>query len=192
MKSSERKKLILIGASTGGPAHIEKIVAALPLQLNAAIIIAQHMGYEFIPSFVKRLNERSPHSIRCAVDNENVEIGEIFIISKTTQLYLVSNELKFSIVPEPKTHYNPNIDSLFLSASRYLQQYNILSVLLTGIGDDGANGCVEIETAGGQCVVESEKSAIVYGMPARAKERGKNILEKDLDEIIKIISQFGA
>lgn len=192
MKSLERKKLILIGASTGGPAHLEKIVAALPVKLNCSIIIAQHMGYEFIQSFVKRLNERSPHSIRCADDEEIVKSGEIFILSKTTQLYSSPYGLKFSLVEKPNSHYNPDIDSLFFSVCKYVQAYEILSVLLTGIGDDGANGCVELENAGAQCVVESEKSAIVYGMPARAKERGKNILVKDLDEIIEIIKQFGA
>lgn len=192
MKSLEPNKLILIGASTGGPAHIEKIAAALPENYGAAIVVAQHMGSEFIPSFAGRLNERSKLEISQAHDGDTLRCGALYIVSEHAEIIQSGERLAFYIRPNPHAHFNPDINTLFLSAAHLVGRCEIVAFILTGIGDDGVDGCIRLEQEGARCIAESEKTAVVYGMPARAKERGANIHAKDLHEIIEIIKQFGA
>lgn len=192
MKSLEPKKLILIGASTGGPAHLEKIVAALSEDFGAAIIIAQHMGDEFIPSFAKRLNERSKLEIVQAYQDAILCYGKVFIVSQHSELHVHNNHIAISVRENTYAHFNPDINALFLSAVKLTDRCEILAIILTGIGEDGADGCSMLDAKGVKCVAESQKTAVVYGMPARAIERSKNIHSKDLYEIIEIIKKFGA
>jgi two-component system chemotaxis response regulator CheB len=192
LKSLEPKKLILIGASTGGPAHIEKIAAALPENFGAAIVVAQHMGAEFIPSFAKRLNERCKLSVMQAREGDALQKGVLYIVSEHAQIIQNGEHLVFSIHTNRNAHFNPDINTLFLSAAHFAGRCEIMAFILTGIGDDGVEGCIALEEGGARCIAESEKTAVVYGMPARAKERGANIHAKDLYEIIEIIKQFGA
>lgn len=192
MKYLEPKKLILIGSSTGGPAHLEKIVAALRENFGAAIIIAQHMGDEFIPSFAKRLNERSKLHIAQASQDVIVEKGKVFIVSQHSELHIRNNQIYIDVKKNAYAHFNPDINALFFSATKLTDSCDILAIILTGIGEDGADGCSMLETKGVKCIAESQKTAVVYGMPARAKERTKNIDIKDIDEIVEIIKKFGA
>ncbi|MDD2566719.1 MAG: CheB methylesterase domain-containing protein [Thiovulaceae bacterium] len=192
MKYLEPKKLILIGASTGGPAHIEKIATVLPENFGASIVVAQHMGNEFIPSFAKRLNERSKLTVSQAREGDTLHAGCLYIVSEHAEIIQNGEHLTFCIKTNPHAHFNPDINTLFLSAAHFVGRCEILAFILTGIGDDGVDGCVRLEQEGARCIAESEKTAVVYGMPARAKERGANIHAKDLHEIIEIIKQFGA
>ncbi len=89
------------------------------------------------------------------------------------------------------SYYNPSIDHLFLSAVKLCKDYDILAILLTGIGQDGAQGLSELKEAGAVCIAESEESAIVYGMPKKAVELNSNIKVMHLDEIVKYIEGFG-
>ena len=100
--------------------------------------------------------------------------------------------IRIEPIDEGETPYNPSIDSLFSSAVECIRDAEILAVLLTGIGHDGANGLSELQKYGAQCIAESEKSAIVYGMPKRAVEINPNITSFALDEIVEIIKNFGA
>jgi len=192
LKSLEPKKLILIGSSTGGPAHLEKILAALDEDFGAAIVIAQHMGSEFIPSFVKRLNERSKLDVAQGHQDATLANGKVFIVSQHSELQTSNNQIYISISKNEYAHFNPDINALFFSAAKLTVKCEILAIILTGIGEDGADGCSILGEKGAYCIAESPKTAVVYGMPARAKERTKNIHTKDLYEIIEIIKQFGA
>jgi len=192
LKSLELKKIILIGASTGGPAHIEKILCSLEELRNTAIIIAQHMGADFLPSFVKRLREKSNQDIFLAIDAESIRPGTVYIATDNCALRVSSYDIKFCVTKKQNAHFNPDINELFSSAVPLLSDYSFLPILLTGIGDDGVDGCSTLAKEGVQCIAESQKSAVVYGIPARAKERVANILIKDLDEIISHINSYGA
>jgi two-component system chemotaxis response regulator CheB len=192
LKSLELKKLILIGASTGGPAHIEKILCSLEGLHKTSIIIAQHMGADFLPSFVKRLGEKSQQNIFLAKDDAFISSNTIYIASDNCEFVLTSQGVKFHITQKQNAHFNPDINHLFFSALPLIGRYKLLPILLTGIGDDGVNGCSALAQQGVQCIAESEKTAIVYGIPARAKERVQAVQIKDLDEIISLIHTFGA
>lgn len=190
MKSLEHNKLILIGASTGGPAQIEKIIASLDASFNATMIIAQHMGEDFIPSFVKRLGEKSLFPISLAEDGMVMQNRNIYITSHNTELVRNNQTLSFRITLLPKSFYNPDITSLFTSAAKLLDRLPTLALILTGIGDDGVDGMIDLYNAGASCVAESQESAIVYGMPARTLEKIPTIEVASLEQIIQKIREF--
>lgn len=188
----EPNKLILIGASTGGPGHIQKIVRSLPINMDATIVIAQHIGDDFIPSFVNQLKQISTLEVSAATNNESVLSGRIYICSLLTEIRLTSRGLVFRQVESHNGRYNPDIDSLFQSVSKLpLRHCPVMSVVLTGVGDDGAKGSLALSGAGATCIAECEKTAVVYGMPLQAKLMVDNISVQCLDEIIRSINSFG-
>lgn len=191
MKHSEPKTLILIGASTGGPGHIQKIVQVLPKDFAATIIIAQHIGDEYIPTFVSQLQRRSALKVVAVSDQLAVLSGHIYVCSHMTQLVVNSKQLKFSQTKQENARYNPDIDHLFVSAATLTAAYMVVGIILTGVGDDGARGCKVLSDSGGTCIAESKTSAVVYGMPLQAKLQSKNISVNTLEEIIQNIKSFG-
>lgn len=184
-------RVILIGASTGGPAHIEKILSSLAEPLHCIIIIAQHMGSEFLPSFVKRLALKTNHTIELVADQMTLQRGNIYVANHHCDLIQKEFSIELKVTQTSTAPYNPEINYLFHSATKLLPKHQILATLLTGIGDDGVNGCKELAKLGASCLAESQKTAIVYGIPARAKERIPTIEVMDLDDIITKIKNFG-
>lgn len=191
MKHSEPKALILIGASTGGPGQIQKIVQTLPKDFAATIVIAQHIGDEYIPSFVNQLQRRSALKVLAVEDKLAVLSAHIYVCSHMTQLVVNTNQLEFSQTKQEKARYNPDIDYLFVSAAQLTITYRVAGIILTGVGDDGARGCKALSDSGALCIAESEASAVVYGMPLQAKLQSKNISVSSLDEIIQNIRTIG-
>lgn len=183
---------MLIGASTGGPAHIEKILSALQGPLNYTLIIAQHMGAEFLPSFVKRLSLKTGHPILLSENEQTLQKGNIYIATNHCRLLSDNHHIKFRVEQSQNAMFNPEINQLFSSAVSIISTNKILAILLTGIGDDGVQGCKLLAQHGAECIAESEKTAIVYGIPARAKEEVQNITVLDLEQIIDAIQTFGA
>ena len=191
MKHSEPKTLILIGASTGGPGHIQKIIHALPADFSATIIIAQHMGAEYIPSFVKQLQQVTTLSVVAVTDQLAVLPGHIYICSFMTRLGFGTMGLAFEQKIQEMERYNPDIDSLFESAALLPRAYKTTGIILTGVGDDGAKGIKALSDKGRPCIAESEDTAVVYGMPFQAKLLVKNISVKPLGNIIQTIKLLG-
>ena len=144
-----------------------------------------------MPSFVKRLALKSNHTIYLAQDQEIIRDSAIYITSHNCEIIQDRDQLFFRVSKRVDAHFNPDINHLFFSALPLSDHYQFLAVLLTGIGEDGVNACSALAQKGVKCIAESEKSAIVYGIPARAKERVQNIIVKDLDDIITEIQHFG-
>ena len=192
MKRSELKKIILIGASTGGPGHIQKIIQALPADYSATVIIAQHMGDEYIPSFVNQLQHVSHLNVMAVTDQLAILPGHVYICSFLTRLTSSLLGLRFIQKKQEMVRYNPDIDSLFKSAALLTTAYGVTAFLLTGVGDDGAKGMKVLSDKGAFCVAESEASAVVYGMPFQAKLLVKGLSVKSLSEIIQTIKLLGS
>jgi len=190
LKHSKLKKLVLIGASTGGPGQIEKIVNSLPLLNNTSIIIAQHMAVGFMPSFAKRLQEKNLNSIAVAQDKEYLRDGKIYLCCGATAISKNSSGFIFSQKKSPINAFNPDINTLFNSFIPYNKDFEILSVILTGIGHDGIEACKMLSENGSFCLTESQSSAIVDGMPSRARREVKNIKVLDISEIVNTIKEF--
>jgi len=186
-----KPKIVLIGASTGGPGHLKKILSVIPTTYNGSIIIAQHMNATFIPSFISQFQNELHLPVHSVDERMNLQISHVYICPQNCRLKQ-ADFTRIEPIDEGETPYNPSIDSLFSSAVECIRDSEILAVLLTGIGHDGANGLSELQKHGAQCIAESEKSAIVYGMPKRAVEINPNITSFALDEIVQIIKNFGA
>ena len=184
--------IILIGSSTGGPGHIDKIVKGLSHGFKGALIIAQHMSPHFIESFTRQIGAISPMSVFGAHDGMRVEPSSIYVCSGECRLLQKGETIVFAQNDTRDTIYTPDIDTLFFSASTLSPVVKRMGVILTGIGDDGAKGSLALFNAGGRCMFESEESAIVFGMPRRAKEVVPQAEVGNIAQIVDAINRFGA
>ena len=190
MQHLELNKLVLIGASTGGPGEIKKIIQSLPILKNSSVIIAQHMADGFLESFVFELQKHTLNQVLLIEDNNSFEEGKIYLCKYNTTLNLNANSLKFKVEKLDDEGFNPNINTMFLSMIEIVDRVAILCAILTGIGDDGVKACKVLNSKGARCMTESNESAIIDGMPSRARELVPNIEVYDMNIIIDKISEF--
>lgn len=189
-KHSVPDRIVLIGASTGGPGQIQRIITALPKLNGVTIIIAQHMTKGFIPNFMNRLKQYTNNGVSMAENNQDLFSDFIYFCSGDTTIIKNNFTLSFSNKDALENTYNPDINILFHSAVVLMPHIKILSVILTGIGDDGVNGCKALSEHGGKCITETQQSAIVDGMTSRARQHVPNITALDIKDIIQTIKEF--
>lgn len=167
-------KLVALGISTGGPRTIFHVLPGLPKDLNAAVIVVQHMPAAFIPPFTQRLGTKS--AMRC-IETEagmKIEPGNIYIATGGYHLKLVkkiNGDVLIRQTKEPQHLFMPSIDIMMDSVVAVFGS-DTVGVLMTGMGRDGAEGMVKIKKAGGMTIAESEETAVVFGMPQEAINRG--------------------
>ena len=190
MNYSELKKIVLIGASTGGPGQIQKITDSIPKLHNTTVIIAQHMVEGFMESFASRLTNSSSNPISLIQDNQILQNANIYLCEGQTRIRKETFSLRFSYQIAASNSFNPDIDMLFNSFIPLCKDIEILSVILTGIGDDGVKACSTLSLNGAKCITESKESAIVDGMPSRARTLVQDVQVLNINEIVKIISEF--
>jgi two-component system chemotaxis response regulator CheB len=161
----------VIGASTGGPAALQRILERLPADFPVPIAIVQHMPPGFTGPFASRLNAHCRLSVSEAQDGEPLVPGRVVIAPAGRHLTFRAN-LAVALSAEPAdARHVPSVTVMMLSAA-WVRPGRVLGVLLTGMGDDGADGMVAIRAGGGVTVAESEESCVVYGMPRAAAARG--------------------
>jgi two-component system chemotaxis response regulator CheB len=183
--------LILVGASTGGPGRIHTILSSLSHDFRGTIIIAQHMAEAFIPSFVKQLRGLTSLNIGEVGSGVLVEHSTIYVCEVTSRLVTKEGRLWLEPVSELEHFYNPEINTLFHSGALIDRSIARIGIILTGIGDDGALGALALSNSGAQCYFESEESATVFGMPRCAKELVASGCVGSMDDIVKVIQDFG-
>lgn len=165
-------ELLGIGASTGGPRAIQFILTHLPPDFPLGIVVAQHMPGEFIKIFAARLNSLGPFPVKVAEDGEPVEPGTVLIAPYGYQTGVVKNGAESRIRLETGDYlYRPSIDYLFTSMAETFKN-KAISVLLTGMGADGAKGLLNQRQLGARTIAEAEESCVIYGMPRVAAELG--------------------
>jgi two-component system chemotaxis response regulator CheB len=171
---SIRKKIVVIGASTGGPGAVAQVLSGFPRDISVAIIVVQHMSPEFIPPFVDRLKWGCPLRISVAKRGETVESGRVLIAPGGYHTMVTANgrgnKIRLSRKASVQGIY-PSIDYAMESAARAYGEHT-LGVLLTGLGSDGAQGLKAIKEAGGSTIAEDESTCVVFGMPKAAIEMG--------------------
>jgi two-component system chemotaxis response regulator CheB len=168
---ASRCDVCVLGASTGGPAAIQQVLERLPADFPLPLAIVQHMPPGFTRPFAERLNGRCRLGVSEAADGDRLLPGRVLIAPAGLHLRLRSN-LTVTLDPEPAdARHIPSVDVLMRSAAS-ARPGRVLGVLLTGMGDDGADGMAAIRAGGGITVAESEASCVVYGMPRAAWERG--------------------
>jgi two-component system chemotaxis response regulator CheB len=164
---SPPQKLIVVAASTGGPSALLELVGRLPPNYPHALLIAQHMPESFTRTFAERLDRRSNLRVTEAVDLDQVEAGQAFVCPGRQCMEVENGPRGFRVrlrPPEPEDRYVPSADAVLASAAKVAGSRTV-GVILTGMGDDGARGAKAVVDAGGSVVVESELTAVVYGMP---------------------------
>jgi two-component system, chemotaxis family, response regulator WspF len=160
-------KLILIGASAGGPAALVEVLSALPEDFSPAVVIVQHIGQLFAPGLVEWLNEYSKLPVHLAREGDPVSSGNVLVAGTEDHLvFKNSRELGYTIEPK-ENPYRPSVDVFFGSAARYFRG-SIAGVLLTGMGRDGARGLKILRDAGYHTISQDQKTSAVYGMPKAA------------------------
>lgn len=182
-------KLVLIGASTGGPGHLKKIFKNISTPLNLPIVVAQHMGKMFIPSFVGQFQNELEVPVFLLNSRTNIDTGGIYICEQN-MVFDSNSSLYMKPLENEETIYNPNINALFYSAVPLHGSLDIMAILLTGIGDDGARGIAKLHSIGVKAIAESKESAIVYGMPKQAKELAPDLKVLNIDEIKIELEKF--
>ena len=181
-----KEKIVLIGASTGGPGHLRKILRSLPYEIDYALVIVQHMNSDVIKSFASQMQENSSLPVRATNGKCKVEKGNVYICTVSMEFFVDMNEV-YLVESRQKDIYSPSVNILFHSAVTLLDIFSVYAVLLTGIGDDGASAMLELYNEGAVCIAESKESAIVYGMPKQAYNLNKNIDVMHLCEVIEYL-----
>jgi two-component system chemotaxis response regulator CheB len=181
-----RCELCVIGASTGGPAAVQRILQALPGTFPLPVAIVQHMPVGFTRPFAQRLASLSRVRVAEAEDGMRLAPGSALIAPAGSHLR-VSPNLAVVLTPEPAdAKHIPSVDVTMRSAARS-RPGKVLGILLTGMGEDGADGMVTIRAGGGITIAESEASCVVYGMPRAAIQRGGAGWVLPLDEIAELL-----
>lgn len=191
---SRNKKInaVVIGASTGGPKALYKVITTLPKNLNVPVFVVQHMPATFTKAFADRMNANSEMRVVEAKDTEIIESGTVYIAPGGFHMEVKSDN-RIHLNKEPTMWgVRPAVDKLFVSASEVYKD-KILSVVLTGMGRDGAKGTEVIKGNGGITIAEDESTCTIYGMPKAAFETGKVDIVLPLDdvskEIVKIVKE---
>jgi len=160
-------KMVVIGASTGGPPALQDILSSIDRRVPAAFCVAQHMPPGFTKAFAERLNRYCDLEIIEAQTGDLAKPGRVLIAPGGCNLTLRwhgNRVIAHVIEPEPNQRYVPSVDILFLSACKIFGA-DVLGVVLTGMGNDGARGASIISKAGGEIMAESQDTSVVFGMP---------------------------
>jgi two-component system, chemotaxis family, protein-glutamate methylesterase/glutaminase len=188
-KSGEVDKILLVGASTGGPGLIEDICTNMPADSRFAVFVVQHMPEKFTAAFAERLARVSTLPVVEAEHHMEVQPGVIYIAKGGIHMHFakkVSGKILLRLEDSrTERFFKPSVDEMFLSAASTFSPKQMTAVLLTGIGDDGADGMVTLKSAGSHTIGESEATATVYGMPKVAFEKGGVSEQLDFPDIIR-------
>jgi two-component system chemotaxis response regulator CheB len=167
-------KLVAIGISTGGPQALEFLLAQLPPDFPGSIVVVQHMPEGFTDMFARRLDELCSLSVKEAQSGDMLLAGRVLICPGSRHMKvkrLAMGDLVILNEEERVNGHRPSVDVLFNSVAEEFGSLAI-AVLMTGMGDDGAQGLGAVKKAGGMTIAQSEESCVVFGMPKAAIERG--------------------
>ncbi|MDB5598013.1 MAG: Chemotaxis response regulator protein-glutamate methylesterase [Xanthobacteraceae bacterium] len=165
--------VICIGASTGGTESLRVVLEALPPD-SPGIVIVQHMPENFTKAFAKRLDGLCQVEVKEAVDGDTVLRGRVLIAPGNRHTLLHRSGARYYVTVKDGplvSRHRPSVDVLFRSAAQYAGS-NATGIILTGMGDDGARGLLEMKTAGALTIAQDEATSVVFGMPREAIELG--------------------
>jgi two-component system, chemotaxis family, protein-glutamate methylesterase/glutaminase len=180
-----RVPLVVIAASTGGPATLMRLVPRFPKEFPAAVILIQHMPVTFTSQLSTQLTDVSSIRVKEAEENEALRIGTFYICPGSHHLRISPlGRLKLDDGPRI-SGYRPCADVTFESAAAY-GGASVLGVVLTGMGNDGARGVQAVKAARGRVLAQDEASSVIFGMPAEAIQTGT------VDQVVGIDEMYAA
>lgn len=182
--------VVVIGASTGGPGVVERILAHLPHDVSVPIAVCQHMPVGFTELWAERLNGKCAIRVKEAENREPLERGTAYIAPIGMQMRIVREggtgpHVRLDRDFADSLHV-PSIDILMSSVAVSFGS-RAMAVLLSGLGSDGAHGMLAVRRAGGHTIAEAQSSAVAYSMPGSAVELGAVAVEAHGDQIASMI-----
>ncbi|MCJ2117928.1 chemotaxis response regulator protein-glutamate methylesterase [Methylobacterium sp. J-001] len=184
--------IVCIGASTGGTESLRDVLEMLPVDCPGLVIV-QHMPEHFTAAFAKRLDGLCAIAVKEAEDGDAVGPGRALIAPGGRHLLLQRSGNRYTVAVKDGplvSRHRPSVDVLFRGAAQCAGA-NALGIIMTGMGDDGANGLLEMRRAGALTVAQDEESCVVFGMPKEAIERGAAAKVLPLDRLPAEIIRFG-
>lgn len=167
------EKVVVVGASTGGTEALRSMLEALPFDAPGMVIV-QHMPEHFTKAFAKRLDGLCQVSIKEAENNDSVLRGSVLIAPGNRHILLQRSGARYYVDVKDGplvSRHRPSVDVLFRSAAQYAGK-NAVGVIMTGMGDDGAKGMLEMKEAGAKTIAQDKASCVVFGMPNEAIKLG--------------------
>jgi two-component system chemotaxis response regulator CheB len=166
-KAGGLNKIVAIGTSTGGPKALQEVIPKLPKNLDASILIVQHMPAGFTKSLAERMDKLSSLTVKEAENGDMLNPGVVYIAPGDFHMHVVEKMGKLSIKLEKSptvSGHRPSVDSMMYSLYE-LKNDNIIGVIMTGMGADGAKGLAKLKEKGIPIIAQDEESCVVFGMP---------------------------
>lgn len=168
--------IVMVGASTGGPAAVQTLLKNLGPNLSAPILLTQHIDASFADHYTPWLSETTGLDVKFAQDGQICEKGKVYVAPPDYHMTIEGNSesghYKIKLNQDKPVHFlRPAVDPMFFSGASVAGKHCI-GILLTGMGRDGADGCIELKKADAYTICESEETCAVFGMPKAAIDEG--------------------
>jgi two-component system chemotaxis response regulator CheB len=173
-------KIVVIGASTGGPKALLNVVRRLPHNLNASAVLVQHLPIAFTQSLAGRLDRACPLPVTVLEHEKKLEKAHVYIVPGDRNMLVVTKKdgQKITYLIVAVQHPQPSISTAFASIAEHFGK-DVIGVVLTGMGDDGLTGARAIKNFGGTVIAQDQKSSVVYGMPKAVRDIADIVLPLD-------------
>lgn len=171
LPAAAERRLLAVGASTGGPKAVMRLVKSLPAEFPGGGLVVQHISRGFAEGFAQWLDRESACRVRLARDGDRPEAGRILVAPNDLHMLVVGGRVRLVDQP-PVNSCRPSVDVLFRSLARDALAPEVVAVLLTGMGQDGAAGMADLMNAGSFNIAQDETSSAVFGMPRAAVQLG--------------------
>ena len=193
-KRMPTRRVVAIGVSTGGPNALQYVLSQLPADFPAAIVVVQHMPEGFTELFARRLDECCAIDVKEAASGDLLLAGRALICPGNRHVRVKRMPLGDIVVlsEEPKVNgHRPSVDVLYRSVAQEFGR-DAVGLIMTGMGEDGADALREIRESGGMTIAQDEESCVVYGMPRAAIDRGSVMRVVPLDALANtLMAQCG-
>lgn len=193
-KPMTKVNIIIIGTSTGGPAALQSILPHFPSDMPVPILVLQHMPQGFTKSLAERFDTFCNLHVKEAENGEILQAGNIYIAPSGFQTVLhetSDRKVAFTIIDSLNDNilYKPSID-ITLNSAAPIYKDHLLAVILTGMGNDGLDGCKSAKKYGGHVIIESEETCVVYGMPKAVFQAKLYDIQVPLSDILEKIMMY--
>ncbi|MBI3771324.1 MAG: chemotaxis response regulator protein-glutamate methylesterase [Gammaproteobacteria bacterium] len=186
---TSNEKLVAIGASSGGPQALAKVLSGLSADFPAPVVIVQHVDQKFSQELAEWLNNQCCLEVRLAQAGDTLKKGRVLIAGNNDHLILKADRT-LAYTPDPIDQpYRPSVDVFFNSLVQYWTG-DLIAVLLTGMGRDGAQGLLQLRNKGVHTIAQNEATCAVYGMPKAAVQLNAAVEVLPIDEISKTLVQY--
>jgi two-component system chemotaxis response regulator CheB len=185
--------VVVIGCSTGGPAALDAVLMALPADFPWPVLVAQHMPATFTGALARRLDALTPLEVREVTHATLLRAGGVYIGRGDADLLVGARPdgLTALAVPlSPNFRWHPSVDRLTDSVLAHVAPSQVVGVLMTGMGDDGAKAMTRLRAAGGRTIAEAESTAVVWGMPGELVRAGGAVWIEPLERIGRRLAEM--